>query len=105
DGQLVASGNAPAAQGYTGYWRVGADNMWEGANTNNFAGQIDEASVYPSMLDAATVANHFTIGSGIIPNHAPTAAFGSTPTGLSVAFDGTASSDPDGDALTYDWDW
>jgi len=41
-------------------------------------------------------------------NAAPTAAFTVTPqgtTGLSFAFDGAGSSDPDGDPLTYAWDF
>jgi PKD repeat protein len=36
-------------------------------------------------------------------NQAPTAAFASTANGLSVYFNGTLSSDPDGDALSYAW--
>jgi PKD repeat protein len=39
------------------------------------------------------------------PNQKPTAAFTSSATGLSVAFDGTSSSDPDGSIASYAWDF
>lgn len=37
------------------------------------------------------------------PNRAPTASFTQSVNGLAVNFDGTHSSDPDGDALSYSW--
>ena len=40
---------------------------------------------------------------GLPANRAPTAAFTATAAGLAVAFDGSASADPDGDALGYAW--
>ncbi len=39
------------------------------------------------------------------PNQLPVAAFTSTATNLSVAFDGTSSSDPDGSIASYAWDF
>ena len=38
-------------------------------------------------------------------NHPPTAAATVTCTGLVCSFNGTASNDPDGDTLTYAWDF
>ncbi|MGN6607604.1 MAG: PKD domain-containing protein [Jatrophihabitans sp.] len=38
-------------------------------------------------------------------NQPPTASFTATPTNLSVAFDGSASSDPDGSVVGYSWDF
>ncbi len=39
------------------------------------------------------------------PNQPPTAAFTATPANLSVAFDGSGSSDPDGTIASYAWDF
>lgn len=39
------------------------------------------------------------------PNRAPTAAFSATVSGLVAVLDGTSSSDPDGDNLTFQWEF
>ena len=49
-------------QDYTGYWRIGGDNTWGGASTNDFAGSLDEVAVYPAVLSAATVQAHYHLG-------------------------------------------
>ncbi|WP_460966865.1 PKD domain-containing protein [Pedococcus soli] len=41
----------------------------------------------------------------VVANQAPTAVFTSTPTNLSVAFDGSGSSDADGTIAGYSWNW
>ena len=51
-------------QPYTGCWRIGSDNTWGDASTNDFAGSVDETAVYPSALSAATVAQHWSLGGG-----------------------------------------
>ncbi|MEU8626345.1 LamG-like jellyroll fold domain-containing protein [Streptomyces sp. NPDC048669] len=68
DGQLRAS-NAQYTtnESYTGYWRVGGDNLatWPNRPTSDFfAGQIDETAVYPTALSAAQVSAHYALRTG-----------------------------------------
>jgi hypothetical protein len=100
DGAQVATGTTVTPQNYTGFWRVGTDNTWGGANTNDLAGSIDEVAVYPRTLPAATIAQHWQLGA---PNRLPTAAFTSSCTALACAFDGGASADADGSIASYAW--
>lgn len=104
DGQLAGTNPQTQAQPYNGYWRIGGDTTW-GSSSPWFNGTIDEAAVYPSVLSASTVLNHYNLGTGTTPNQAPTASFTATMTNLSGAFDATASSDPDGTVASYAWDF
>ncbi len=68
DGQLVAShavdgsGNYGAAQPFSGYWRVGGDNIggWpDQPSSNYFQGDIDDVSIDAIPLSAAQVLAHY----------------------------------------------
>ncbi|MFG2299931.1 LamG-like jellyroll fold domain-containing protein [Actinacidiphila glaucinigra] len=66
DGTLVGSNPQTSSENYTGYWRAGGDNLngWpDQPSSGYFSGQIDETAVYPSVLSAAQVANHFALAS------------------------------------------
>lgn len=66
DGALVASNSTyNVAQNYTGYWRVGYDNLggWSGISANYyFTGSMRFASVYSTALTAAQVTSHYNAG-------------------------------------------
>jgi PKD repeat protein len=108
DGALKVS-NAGTTSGqvnYPGYWRVGGDNLagWSGGSGNYFAGSIAQVSIFPSALSASQVSAHYGLRtSGTVTNNPPTAAFTTSATDLSVAFDGTSSSDSDGTISSYAW--
>jgi hypothetical protein len=73
DGQLIGTTTTSSAQGYSGYWRVGGDNLnaWNldpwGSNSQGttepnsyyFNGTIADVAVYPTALTAAQVAAHY----------------------------------------------
>ncbi|KAA1422788.1 PKD domain-containing protein [Mumia zhuanghuii] len=91
-----------------GFWRVGGDtlNNWPSASSSAFfAGDIDEAAVYSSVLSDSEIAAHYAAATGApIPNLPPTAAF-PTPTidGLKVTVNGSTSSDSDGTIASHAW--
>ena len=76
DGQLIGTNTSSAAQAYSGYWRVGGDNLngWNldpwGSNSQGttqpasyyFNGTIADVAVYPTALSAAQVAAHYAAG-------------------------------------------
>ncbi|MBM9477339.1 PKD domain-containing protein [Nakamurella flavida] len=105
DGQLVGTNPQTQAQNYTGYWKVGGDNTW-GSSSNYLDGTLDEVSIYPTVLSAGTVADHWSLGTtGALPNSAPTASFAATGGRLTASFDATASGDTDGTIASYAWNF
>jgi hypothetical protein len=73
DGELIGTTTSSSAQPYTGYWRVGGDNLngWNldvwGSNSQGttepysyyFNGTIADVAIYPTALTAAQVQAHF----------------------------------------------
>jgi PKD repeat protein len=103
DGKLVASdATSVSAQVLYGYWRIGGDTTWEGAQF--FTGKLDEVAIYPTALTASQVANHFTAGStGKPADVAPSASFTSAVDGMTAKLDGSSSTDSDGRVVSWAW--
>ncbi len=104
DGQLVGTHPQTAAQGYSGYWRVGGDTAW-GGSSHFFDGTIDEVAVYSRALSQSTITSHYLAGGGQLPNQSPTAAFTVSRDDLEVTADGSGSADADGSIASYEWNW
>lgn len=107
DGQLVSSNSSvTTAQAYSGYWRLGGDNLngWPSAPSSfYFNGSIDEVAVYDYPLSLAQVRTHYGIGSGFV---APTAAFMTSASDLSVSFDASTSAAAGSATISsYTWDF
>lgn len=67
DGVLMASDSTvTTAQNYSGYWRIGYDNLsgWPSTSTNGygFIGSMDNVAVYTSALSARQVSSHYAAG-------------------------------------------
>ncbi|WP_109472579.1 PKD domain-containing protein [Ornithinimicrobium cavernae] len=102
DGVLRATNPQTDNENYTGYWRIGGDNVWSGSSRFVNA-TLDEAAVYESVLTAEQVATHHALGTAQLPNQLPTADFIVAENGLSVAVDASVSADSDGVIESYEW--
>lgn len=103
DGVLVAQ-DPGVVKGwrYWGYVHIGGDRAWAGST--DFTGDIDEVAIYSDVLAADAVLQHYRIGTGAgASNLPPTASFTTSATGLTVAVDARASTDPDGTIASYAW--
>lgn len=80
DGVRAARNGVTTSQDYTGFWRVGGDNLNGWPNrpaSDNFGGTLDETAVYPTVLSGARIADHYRL-SGRTPDvpPAPTDTYG-----------------------------
>ncbi|UOY04016.1 LamG-like jellyroll fold domain-containing protein [Blastococcus sp. PRF04-17] len=105
DGVLAASrAGVTSGQPYSGYWRIGGDATWAGAQY--FNGVIDDVAIYPVALRADRVAAHHRLGvSGGSVNRAPEPRFTVEVDGAAAFFDAQASADPDGQIASYAWNF
>ncbi|WP_304504479.1 PKD domain-containing protein [Allobranchiibius sp. GilTou73] len=81
DGKKVAANaGVTSAQSYSGYWKIGGDNLsgWTNQPSSNyFAGTIGDVAIYPAALSLAQVQTHYTDGGGSLPTPTiPTDAYG-----------------------------
>ncbi|WP_349721294.1 PKD domain-containing protein [Microbacterium sp. KR10-403] len=107
DGQLVASdASVTTAQSYTGYWRLGGDNLSGWTNVPSsywFNGTLDEFAVYPSVLTADQVSSHYAVAKDV---GSPTADFTVDGSDLAWSVDGSGSTAPAGRTITnYAWNF
>ena len=95
DGALVASGTADRRPGLHRLLASGRRQHLGRASATYFAGTIDEVAVYPTVLSATTVQAHYHLGVPAAEQAADGVVHGDAD-GSAVAFDGSASADPDG---------
>jgi PKD repeat protein len=110
DGKQIAANPAvTSGMNFTGYWRIGGDNLtyWKNEPTSDFiAGSIDEVATYPTALTPAKVQKHYVDSGRTMPgNIAPVAAFTYIVNGGGVAFNGSTSTDADGTITGYNWNF
>ncbi|MFF1574792.1 PKD domain-containing protein [Leifsonia sp. NPDC058292] len=83
DGKVVGSRtDVTSGQDYSGYWRVGGDNLGSWSNqpsSNYFAGDIGQVAIYPTVLDRSTVVNQYVASGRPSPlAPAPADAYGAS---------------------------
>lgn len=112
DGVRVANrADITSGQAYNGYWRIGTDTLsgWPNRSLlggDRYTGAIDDVAVYPSVLSAAQVLDHYTVArDGGRPNQLPVADATADIHGFELTADGSASDDPDGNIVSWAWNF
>jgi len=109
DGTRVAfRTDTTVGRAFDGYWRMGGDLLsgWPSRpGSDNFRGDVDELALYPVALGLQQVQAHYRASGRTlnVPPTPPTAAFTSSMTYLTLAADGSGSSDPNGPLVSYSW--
>ncbi len=62
----VGNTGVSGGESFTGFWRVGGDNLgnWPGVHSDYMTADIDDVAVYPAELTPATVAAHYAARNG-----------------------------------------
>jgi PKD repeat protein len=96
DGVVRASdaSNASTRPIIPGSWRL----------ANGFPGRIDNVAVYKRSLSTEQIADHLAAGTGAA-DAAPVASFSHSADALTVAVDGSASSDAEGAIASWTWNF
>jgi PKD repeat protein len=100
-----------AGQAYNGFWRIGADTLsgWPNRSLlggDRYTGSIDDVAIYPTVLSAAQVLDHYTVAKdGGRPNQLPVAKATADIHGFELAVDGSGSADPDGNLASWAWNF
>ncbi|WP_342372829.1 PKD domain-containing protein [Propioniciclava soli] len=102
DGMLQGTDATQTADSYLGFWRVGGDNTWAG--DRYFDGFVDEVAVYQASLSAPQIWEHYDLGRTGVLNQPPVVSFTPTMSNLTLSADASASADPDGSIVSYQWD-
>ncbi|HEX8546416.1 MAG TPA: LamG domain-containing protein, partial [Cytophagaceae bacterium] len=78
DGELVGSFTSTAGQSYTGWWRIGYDNLnsWSSAGNFYFQGSLDDVYIYSSELSSTQVSTLYSGANGA-SNNGPVCTGGS----------------------------
>ncbi len=103
-----ASGSSDPENGPLTYsWDFGDGSpVGSGVNPTHTYATANTYQVTLTVTDNGNATNSVTNPVTVTaPNQPPTAAFSATPTNLTVQFNGTASSDPEGPIASYAWDF
>jgi len=107
NGTLVAATQATLSANTVRPLRFAA-GATEGNASFHFPGRVDEVAVYGSALQPSRVQSHFAAATQAGGNQPPIAVASAAPTSgqvpLTVTFNGSGSSDPDGSIASYSWD-
>lgn len=90
--------------GISGYsWNFGDGSSGSGISPSHTYSSAGTYSVTLTVTDTADQTDNYTRSVSV--NRPPIASFSYSTNGLSASFNGSSSSDPDGHALSYSWDF